>query len=60
MKTLLSLLSVTLFFGCGEKAQDTDVACQIPVAEAGSDVVVSLGQAANVNASESILREKCR
>jgi len=58
MKILLSLLPVALLLGCGEKIQDTDAACSAPVAEAGSDLVVSLGQAANVNATESVYCEK--
>jgi len=58
MKTLLSFLPIALILGCGEKIQDTDAACSAPIAEAGSDLVVSLGQSANVNATESVYCEK--
>ena len=53
MKTIQSLIPIILLVGCGEKAQDTDAICPAPIAEAGADISISLGQAASLNGADS-------
>ena len=48
------ILPIVLLLACGTKTtQDTDSVCVAPVAEAGSDVAISLGQAVNLDATQS-------
>lgn len=54
MKHVLKYILPLAFVACGEKStQDSDSQCVAPIAEAGSDVVQSLGQAVALNGTQS-------
>ena len=54
MKHVLKYILPLAIVACGEKStQDSDSQCVAPTAEAGSDIVQSLGQAVALNGAES-------